>query len=37
LELAGFGSFQFYSNFELSSFKMEQSKDLVVRAIKPPL
>ena len=37
LELAGFGSFQFYSNFELSSFKMEQSKDLVVRAIKLPL
>jgi glycine/sarcosine N-methyltransferase len=35
LEKAGFNTFQFYSNFELLSFNMEQSKDLVVRAIKP--
>ena len=34
LEIAGFNEFQFYSNFELSSYNKEQSKDLVVRAFK---
>jgi ubiquinone/menaquinone biosynthesis C-methylase UbiE len=34
LEIAGFNEFQFYSNFELSSYNKEQSKDFVVRAIK---
>jgi ubiquinone/menaquinone biosynthesis C-methylase UbiE len=34
LETAGFNAFQFYSNFELSSFNREQSKDLIVRAFK---
>jgi ubiquinone/menaquinone biosynthesis C-methylase UbiE len=34
LEIAGFNAFHFYSNLELSSYNKEQSKDLVVRAIK---
>jgi glycine/sarcosine N-methyltransferase len=37
LEKAGFNTFQYYSNFELSSFNLKQSKDLVVTAIKPSL
>jgi hypothetical protein len=34
LEKAGFKSFQFYSNLELSPYSKEKSKDLVIRAFR---